>query len=150
MGLALELIYFAQLLRRFRRLKRQTGAKLAEWSRASELSFIENWALLAVLLAFAAWCGWQIILSPASPAGYRSLLVLLFVLANAPRWKVVVGRAGLVHRLKLIPWQTVKARTILPTKSRTLLVLRFDDGLTIKPPRMLTIPVPNKVLLRLP
>ena len=149
-GLALDLFFFAQTLRRFHRLKKLVGEKLAEWSRASELSFMENWAFLTVLLAFAAWCGWQIARNPSSPASYRSLLVLLFVLANAPRWSVALGRAGVVHRLKFIPWQAVKARTILPLKSRTLLVLRLDDGLTTRPPKMLTIPVPKKVDLHLP
>ena len=149
-GLALDLIFFAQMLRRFHRLKKLVGEKLAEWSRASELSFMENRVFLAILLAFVAWCGWQIVRNPASPGRYRSLLVLLFVLANAPRWNVVVGRAGIVHRLKFIPWQAVKARTVLPTKSRTLLVLRLDDGLAVTPPKMLTIPVPKKVSLHLP
>ncbi len=148
-GLALDLIYFAQMRRRFHRLKGLAGENLAEWSRASELSFMENWAFLAVLLVFAAWCGWQVAHNPASPAGYRSLLVLLFVLANAPRWSVVVGREGVVHRLKFIPWQTVKARTVMPLKSRTLLVLRLDDGLTTRPPKMLTIPFPKKMNLHL-
>ena len=146
-GLALDLIYFTQMLRRFHRLKGLAGAKLAEWSRASELSFLENWAFLTVLMVYAVWCGWQVVRNPASAAGFRSLLVLLFVLANAPRWNVVLGKAGVVHRLKFVPWQTVKARTVIPLKSRTLLVLRLDDGLTTSPPKMLTIPVPKKVNL---
>jgi hypothetical protein len=149
-GTAFNTAFYVHMLNLFRRLKRQSGEKLAGWSRVSELSFIENRLILALLLVFAAWCGWQIINNPGSPAGYRSSLVLLFALANAPRWEVVVGKEGIVHRLKFIPWQSVKARLVLPTKSRTLLVLRLDDGLATTPPKTLTIPVPKKVRLALP
>jgi hypothetical protein len=149
-GLALNMIFFAQALNRFRKLEKQAGEKLAGWSRVSELSFMENRIFLALLPAFAVWCGWQIIRSPASPAGYRSTLVLLFVLANAPRWKVVVGRAGVVYRLRFIPWRIVTERTVVASNSRILLKLRFDQGPLFEQPKTLTIPVPKKVCLNLP
>jgi len=149
-GLALNMVFFVQVLKRFRRLEKQAGDKLAGWSRVSELSFIENWIFLALLLGFAAWCGWQIIRSPASPASYRSLLVLLFALANAPRWNVVVGRAGIVHRLRFIPWHIVRERTAIRANSRTLLRLRLNQSPLTEMPKTLTIPVPKKVRLDLP
>jgi hypothetical protein len=149
-GLALDMIFFVLVLKRFHKLKRQAGEKLTGWSRVSELSFLENRIFLALLLAFAAWCGWQIIHNPASPAGYRSLLVLLFALANAPRWNVVVGQAGIVYRLKFIPWHIIRERTIIATNSRTLLRLRLDHSPLTEIPRTLTIPVPKKVRLDLP
>ena len=149
-GLALNMVFFVLVLKRFRKLKRQAGGKLAGWSRVSELSFMENRIFLALLLAFAGWSGWQIIHNPGSPAGYRSFLVLLFALANAPRWNVVVGQAGIVHRLKFIPWHIVRERTVIATNSRTLLRLRLDDGPLTDLPKTLTIPVPKKVQLDLP
>ncbi len=149
-GLALNIAFFIHGLSLFRKLRSRAGEKPASWSRVSDLSFMENRLILALLLVFAAWCGWQIIYSPASPAGYRSLLVLLFALANGPRWNVVVGQAGIVHRLKFIPWHIVRERTVITTNSRTLLRLRLDLSPLTEIPKTLTIPVPKKVRLDLP
>ena len=149
-GLALNTALYAYMLSLFHRRQKQAGEKLAGWSRVSELSFMENRLLLALFLFFAGWCGWQILHSPGSPGGYRSSLILLFALANAPRWNVVVGQAGIVYRLKFIPWQIVKARTILYRNSRTLLVLHLGGGSMTDLPKTLTIPIPKRVDLHLP
>ena len=131
----------------YRRLRNKTGICQVRWSSLFHLGFIENTLILAVVLVMAAWSVLLIVRSPGSQDGYRRLLLLAAGLALSPRRNVVVGKKGVVYKLRFIPWASVRTKAYFRKGSRVLLRLLFETRPGSARFQTLTLPLPKRVRL---
>jgi len=85
------------------------------------IAFLVAW-VIAVLIGI-----YMIIKNPSAYSNYNYVILLILVITEFPKWKIAVGKNGIVYKLKYIEWQMIISCEILERKRIKCILIKWID-----------------------